>query len=150
MKDQTGFIKFSAWVIIAGLTASVIFVMIMQGLGKPVDYPAIVSNLVFCILNVIVGVKVVLSGLDKSNSVFYSRLLGSLMVRILIMSGYVAIGLAVFKFEEVNFVMSLFIYYFLFLFLEMMYIFPNKDKFLKGKNESAVSGDSAGSGETTK
>ncbi len=150
MKDQTGYVKFSVWVVLAGLTASVVFVMIMQGLGNPVDYPAIVSNLIFCILNVIVGVKVVLSGLDKSNSVFYSRLLGSLMVRILIMTGYVAIGLALFKFEEVNFVMSLFIYYFLFLFLEMMYIFPNKDKFIKGKKDSAASGDSAESGEITK
>lgn len=120
--------------IVSGLTAAVVFSMIMQGMGNIVDYPAIISNLVFCILNVVIGVRVVLSGIDKSNSVFFSRMFGSLFVRILIMGAYVALGLAVFKFDDVNFVISLFIYYFLFLFLEIMYIVPNKEKIAKSSN----------------
>jgi hypothetical protein len=134
LADYRGYLKFCAWVIVSGLTAAVVFSMIMQGMGNIVDYPAIISNLVFCILNVVIGVRVVLSSIDKSNSVFFSRMFGSLFVRILIMGAYVALGLAVFKFDDVNFVISLFIYYFLFLFLEIMYIVPNKEKIAKSSN----------------
>ena len=141
MTAPPGYVKFSAGVIISGLIASVVFILIIQALGITVDYTAVISNLVFCILNVLIGVMIVLSGLDKNNAVFFSRLLGSLFARILIMAAYVALGLAVFKFEEINFVMSLFVFYFLFLILEMLYIFPNKDKFLKGSNNSAESGE---------
>ena len=141
MTAPPGYVKFSAGVIISGLIASVVFILIIQALGITADYTAVISNLVFCILNVLIGVMIVLSGLDKNNSVFFSRLLGSLFARILIMAAYVALGLAVFKFEEINFVMSLFVFYFLFLILEMLYIFPNKDKFLKGSNNSAESGE---------
>ena len=141
MTAPPGYVKFSAGVIISGLIASVVFILIIQALEITVDYTAVISNLVFCILNVLIGVMIVLSGLDKNNAVFFSRLLGSLFARILIMAAYVALGLAVFKFEEINFVMSLFVFYFLFLILEMLYIFPNKDKFLKGSNNSAESGE---------
>ncbi|MCA9406984.1 MAG: hypothetical protein KC684_10625 [Candidatus Omnitrophica bacterium] len=133
MNIPKGYVKFSAFVIISGIIASVVFILIIQAIGKQADVTAVISNLVFCLVNVLAGVLIVISGLDKSNSVFFSRLLGSLFVRILIMAAYVALGLAVFKFEEINFVMSLFVFYFLFLVLEMLYIFPNKEK-LKGSN----------------
>ena len=135
MNIPAGYVKFSVYVIISGITASVVFILIMQGIGQPTDITAVIANLVFTVLNVLIGVWVVISGLDKTNPVFFSRLLGSLFARILIMAGYVALGLAVFKFEEVNFVMSLFIFYFLFLILEMLYIFPNKDKLIPGKQQ---------------
>ena len=133
MNIPKGYVKFSSFVIISGIIASVVFILIIQAIGKQADVTAVISNLVFCLVNVLAGVLIVISGLDKSNSVFFSRLLGSLFVRILIMAAYVALGLAVFKFEEINFVMSLFVFYFLFLVLEMLYIFPNKEK-LKGSN----------------
>lgn len=134
MKMPAGYGKFAAYVIISGILAAVVFILIVQSVGSAADTTAVISNLVFCVVNVLAGVVIVLSGLTKSNSVFFSRLLGSLFVRILIMAAYVALGLAVFKFEEVNFVLSLFIFYFLFLVLEMLYIFPNKEKFIKGSN----------------
>lgn len=134
MNIPAGYVKFSAYVIISGILASVVFILIVQATGNPADHTAVISNLVFCVINVLAGVIIVLSGLNKNNSVFFSRLLGSLFARILIMAAYVALGLAVFKFEEVNFVLSLFIFYFLFLVLEMLYIFPNKEKFIKGSN----------------
>ena len=141
MRAPPGYVKFSAGIIFSGLIASVVFILILQALGIKADHTAVFTNLVFCILNVLIGVVIVLSGLDKNNAVFFSRLLGSLFARILIIAAYVALGLVVFKFEEVNFVMSLFVFYFLFLILEMLYIFPNKDKFLKGSNNSAEGGE---------
>lgn len=141
MTIPKGFVKFSAWVFLAGIASTVIFIIVFNSLGRAVDYPAVISNLVYSVVNVLSGVMVVLSGINKKNSVFFSRLMGSILVRVLIMTGYVVVGLAVFKFEEVNFVLSLFMYYFLFLVLEMFYILPNKDGLLGGGSKSAEGGE---------
>ena len=60
--------------------------------------------------------------LDKDNNKFMISIFGSMVVRLFVVLGFIAIGLLLFDFEKAGFVISLFCFYFLFLIFELHYI----------------------------
>ena len=123
------FIKFVFTIILSGIFLAILYGLAGLVFGFEVQYEALTGNLFYCMVNVIAGAKIIQVGLKKKNAVFFTLIFGSLGVRIVIMIGYVLLGVLVMKFEPLGFVLSLFLFYFVFLTLEMMFLFKiNKQR----------------------
>ena len=123
------FLKFVFSIILSGVLLVALYSLAGSVFGFEVQYDALIANLLYCIINVIAGAKIIQIGLRKKNAVFFTLIFGSLGVRIVIMIGYVLLGVLVMKFKPLGFVLSLFLFYFVFLVLEMMFLFKiNKQR----------------------
>jgi hypothetical protein len=95
--------------------------------GLIIDVISVVAGWSISLLNILAGSYILIKNSDKSSRQFMNVVLGSMVIRIFIIAIMVFIGIQFVGFEEFSFIISLFIFYFIFLTLELKYI----SRFLK-------------------
>ena len=129
MRNLSGYIRFVLYIFLSGLLLFLIFLLIDYFVVSiNFEISSIIFSWILCTLNVIVGTIYIMNSLDKGNNQFMISLFGSMVVRLFVVLGFIAIGLLLFDFEEAGFVISLFCFYFLFLIFELHYITNIKKK----------------------
>lgn len=91
------------------------------------DFPVkeIFTSLVISLINFVIGVNLFLLSLKKSNKQFMILSLGSLILRLFLIIIAVTVLIAVFKFQKNYFILSLLVFYFLYLIFEIFLLNKN-------------------------
>ena len=93
---------------------------------------ACIAGAVISLANVIAGYAAIEFSVDKSYSVFLRTVLGGMGVRMLVMLGVVVALIKVFRFNSLALVLSLMVFYSLFLTLEVLFIQKKMTKRAEG------------------
>jgi len=129
LRNLSGYIRFVLYILLSGLLLFLIFILIDYFVVSiNLEISSIIFSWILCTLNVLVGTKYIMNSLDEGSNKFMISLFGSMVVRLFVVLGFIAIGLLLFDFEEAGFVISLFCFYFLFLIFELHYITNIKKK----------------------
>jgi hypothetical protein len=116
------FNKFLQQVVLTGIILLLGFFALRYFTDSSSSYLELALSWLVCTLNVAAGAWIILFGLSKNSQVFFSVVFGSMFVRILLILGFVLIGVLLADFETVTFVVSLFTFYFIFLVLELIFL----------------------------
>lgn len=100
-----------------------ILVLAFSGILKTrTEYYSTVSNAVICILNLIVGLKVITKSLQKNNKNFFLEFFGVMIIRMIFVLIYVVVAVKLFGFPIYNFIFSFFGFYSFSLIFELNYL----------------------------
>jgi hypothetical protein len=120
---KNNFLKiFIAEILITTILSALIFSILVIYSGISLNLFAVFSGWLLSLLNIIAGTRFILNAIKKDNKKFFIIVFGSMSVRLFITLIFVVIGLVVLKFNEYSFIFSLFGYYFIFLFFEILYL----------------------------
>ena len=123
MKNISGYNKFLIGVFLSGSVLFLIFVFLDNFVSSiNIEIQSVVFSWILCTLNVIIGVRFIVSAVDKEQKSFIVSLFGGMIIRLVAVLCFVLLGLLVFHFEEAGFIVSLFCFYFLFLIFEVYFI----------------------------
>lgn len=117
------FNKFLVQIVLTGTILLLGFFALRYFTNSSSAYPEIISSWLICTLNVIAGVRFIVMGMSKNNQMFLSLVFGSMFIRILIILGFVLTSVLLAGFEEISFILTLFTFYFIFLILELIFLF---------------------------
>ena len=123
MKNISGYNKFLIGVFLSGSVLFLIFFLLNIFVSSiDIEIQSVVFSWILCTLNVLIGVRFIVSAVDKEQKSFTVSLFGGLIIRLVAVLCFVLLGLLVFRFKEAGFIVSLFCFYFLFLIFEVYFI----------------------------
>ena len=122
MKKDNCLKVFILEILITTLLSVLFFLILKFYSGISVNSIAVFSGWLLSLLNVVIGTRFILRVIQKDNKKFFSVVFGSMAVRIIVTLVFVVLGLLIMKFDEYNFIFSLFGFYFLFLLFEIMFL----------------------------
>jgi len=83
-----------------------------------IDFISFLTAGVICLLNSVIGLKLILNSINSGQKRFFIVALGSMTARLFLVLIAVVVGLLAFKLSKISFIFALFSYYFLFLSIE--------------------------------
>lgn len=83
-----------------------------------IDFISFLTAGVICLLNSVIGLKLILNSINSGQKKFFIVALGSMTARLFLVLIAVVVGLLGFKLSKISFIFALFSYYFLFLSIE--------------------------------
>jgi hypothetical protein len=136
MQNTTGRKKFDlsfprqvalSFIVVSGVASYPLFVYASAEVAK-----ACIAGAVTSLANVIAGYAAIEYSIDKSYTVFLRAVLGGTGVRMVAMLGIIMVLIKFFRFHAVALVVSLMVFYSLFLILELMFIQKKMTKKAEG------------------
>jgi hypothetical protein len=115
------------FIVVAGVSSYPLFVYASTEVAK-----ACIAGAVISLANVFAGYAAIEYSIDKSYSVFLRAVLGGTGIRMLAMLCAILALIKVFRFDAVALVVSLMVFYTLFLILEVMFIQKKMSKKAEG------------------
>ena len=128
------FKKFVSHLIIVSVSLLTIALLYMLISGKNEWRGAVFTSFILNFLNVYSGALILVKNSSLAPQKFINKVLGSMVVRIFVNVGLIFVCLQFFKFDRLVFVLSFFVFYILFLILELQFI----TKSFKEKSETKV------------
>jgi len=129
LKNINSYNKFLIGVLLSGSVLFLIFFLLNIFVSSiDIEIQSVVYNWIFCTLNVLIGVRFIVSAVDKEQKSFILSLFGGMIIRLVAVLCFVLLGLLVIHFKETGFIVSLFCFYFLFLIFEVYFIANLKKK----------------------
>lgn len=128
------FKKFIANLVIVSVALLTIALLYMVFSGKNEWRGAVFTSFIINFLNVYTGALILVKNSSLAPGKFMNKVLGSMVVRIFLNLGLIFVCLQFFGFDRLVFVMSFFIFYILFLILELQFI----TKSFREKSETKV------------
>lgn len=119
---DSSFKKFVSRLIIVSVSLLTIALLYMIFSGKNEWRGAIFTSFIINFLNVYSGALILIKNRSLAPQKFINKVLGSMVVRIFLNLGLIFVCLQFFGFDRLVFVMSFFIFYILFLILELQFI----------------------------
>jgi hypothetical protein len=106
-----------------------VILLIISYFGKlQIPVPEVFTAWLISIVNFVVGVKIFLFSLDKSNKQFMAFSLGSIILRLFVLILLVLVLITVFKFQKNYFILSFLGFYFFYLMFEIYLLNKIVDK----------------------
>ena len=116
------FKKFVATLVIVSVVALTIALLYMVFSGKNEMRGAIFTAFILNFVNVYSGALILVRNSGLIPQKFINKVLGSMVLRIFVNVGLIFVCLQFFKFDRLVFVLSFFVFYIIFLVLELMFI----------------------------
>lgn len=128
------FKKFVSTLVIVSVVLLTIALLYMIFSGKNEWRGAVFTSFIINFVNVYSGALILVRNSSLAPQKFINKVLGSMVLRIFVNVGLIFVCLQFFKFDRLVFVISFFVFYILFLILELNFI----TKSFREKSESKV------------
>ncbi|MGB9696474.1 MAG: hypothetical protein ACP5P3_04030 [Ignavibacteria bacterium] len=119
MKENYSYKKFVLLITGVGVISFIIFVVVRNFIEAGIQLGDVGLGLLINLVNVIIGTKIILSSLYKSNKQFLLISFGSMMVRLMVLMSIVLVVVLGFHNAKVEFIFSLLGFHFLFMIFEI-------------------------------
>jgi len=83
-----------------------------------IDFVSFLTAGLICVLNSVIGLKLILNSINSGQKRFFIVALGSMTARLFLVLIAVIVGLLAFKLSKISFIFALFSFYFIFLAIE--------------------------------